>query len=184
MLNVMTERATSMGLIAAGAYIRTLRDALGLRLEDVAAAANTSESQVSRIENGEQETRGSLLLAIVRAVRGRAEHIQDLILDNTLTAEDGKKKAQEWFTRAEVVAGEEARQMTDEELVARLGELDQKLETALALLKHNPELVERLRAYAAGLIDAQTLDLYAQSGKPGVIKRLLQRKRGSRHPTE
>lgn len=91
-----------MSMIAAGAYLRTLREQLGLPREKVAALAGTNGSQLVRIESGEQETRGSLLAALIRAVKGNADQVMDLILDESATAEDGQRLALSWFTGEEL----------------------------------------------------------------------------------
>lgn len=53
---------------AVGAYLRTLREARKLSRASVAAQIGTHESQLVRIEAGDQDTRGSLLLAFINAV--------------------------------------------------------------------------------------------------------------------
>ena len=80
-------------MVAAGAYLRTLREMHGMTREDVAGEARTSISQLVRIEAGEQETRGSLLLRLVAAVRGDAQHLADLLLCPNATAVEGEHKA-------------------------------------------------------------------------------------------
>ena len=79
---------------AAGAYIRTLRERRSLTRDVVADRAGTSVSQLVRIESGEQETRGSLLLRIVAAVQGDARHVAELLLSETATVEHGRELAE------------------------------------------------------------------------------------------
>ncbi|MDP9317022.1 MAG: helix-turn-helix domain-containing protein [Chloroflexota bacterium] len=86
---------------AVGTYIRTLREAHRLSRVDVAVATGTSESQIVRIEAGEQEPRGPLFLKIVNAVRGSADHVMQLVLNESATAEQGQKLAQSWLTEAQ-----------------------------------------------------------------------------------
>jgi transcriptional regulator with XRE-family HTH domain len=88
-----------MGVIAASAYIRTLREARHLSRAKLAAIAGTHESQIERIEKEGQDTRGSLLVAIVRALRGNLNQVGQLMLDVSATAEDGKRLAQEWLVQ-------------------------------------------------------------------------------------
>jgi transcriptional regulator with XRE-family HTH domain len=83
-----------MSLAAAGAYLQLLRERRGLSRADVASAAGTNEAQVIRIEKGEIDTRGSLLLRMVQAVRGRAEDVLKLVTDASATAEDGRRAAE------------------------------------------------------------------------------------------
>jgi transcriptional regulator with XRE-family HTH domain len=61
---------TDMSLVAVGAYLKTLREARGLTLADVASRSSTSETQVIRVESGKIDTRGSLLMHLVHAVEG------------------------------------------------------------------------------------------------------------------
>ena len=86
-----------MSVHAAGSYIRTLREAHQLSRDEIAAAADTSGSQVERIENGKQETRSSVLLGLVRAVRGNVEHLQQLLLDDDAGAQEGVALAKVWL---------------------------------------------------------------------------------------
>lgn len=107
---------TRMSLIAAGAYLRLLRERRGLSAADVASAAGTNEAQVGRIEKGEIDTRGSLLLKMVQAVQGRAEDVLKLVTDASATIEDGRRKAEEALHPSEPTPEEQ-------ELIARLPHL-------------------------------------------------------------
>ena len=78
-----------MSLVAVGAYLKTLRDARGLTLADVASLSQTSETQVIRIESGKIDTRGSLLMRIIHAVEGSADDILRLSLVTEATDGDG-----------------------------------------------------------------------------------------------
>lgn len=156
-------------MIAAGAYIRTLREARHLSRAEVATATGTHESQIVRIENGDQDTRGSLLLAIVRVVRGRADHIQDLILNQTCTADDGKAKAQDWLARIEANALEESRSMTDAELDVAIANLDK--------IRDSPDLINRVTAYIEGLIEGRAVRHVQRPVLPAVRRR----RRGNGH---
>jgi transcriptional regulator with XRE-family HTH domain len=84
-----------MSMLAAGTYIRMLREAKQLSRADLAKQSETNEMQIFRVEKGEIDTRGSLLMKILRVVEGSAEHIADLMLNEDATAEDGKRVAQE-----------------------------------------------------------------------------------------
>jgi transcriptional regulator with XRE-family HTH domain len=83
----------TMSMLAAGTYIKTLREAKQLSRADLAKQSETNEMQILRVEKGEIDTRGSLLMKIVRVVEGSAEHIADLMLNDNATAEDAKKLA-------------------------------------------------------------------------------------------
>lgn len=90
---------------AAGAYLSTLREALGLKPYRLAKMLGTSSSQIERIEAGEIETRSSLLFAFVDAVQGNPEQVMKLVLDKHATAEQGKAVAEAWLSdkeRAEI----------------------------------------------------------------------------------
>ena len=82
---------------AVGAYLRTLREAQHLSRAAVAAQIETHESQLVRIEAGDQDSRGSLLLALVAAVQGRVADVQRLILDKSATESDGRAAAEAWL---------------------------------------------------------------------------------------
>jgi transcriptional regulator with XRE-family HTH domain len=83
-----------MSTVAVGSYIRTLREGRKLTRETVAERVGTSISQLVRIESGEQETRGTLLFAVLSAVQGDPRDIADLLLLEGATANDGVRFAQ------------------------------------------------------------------------------------------
>jgi transcriptional regulator with XRE-family HTH domain len=82
---------------AGGMYLRTLRERRGLSREDIAHELGTDKTQVQRIENGTNDTRGSLLLGFVRAVQGDFGQLADLILNDDATIEDGRQLAEQWL---------------------------------------------------------------------------------------
>jgi transcriptional regulator with XRE-family HTH domain len=138
-----------MTMIAAGMYIRTLRTAQGFSRADVAALTGTHESQVQRIENGEQETRSSLMVRIVRVVGGDIGQVATLLLDECATAEDGQRYAEAWQQRIYDRAAQEAARSTDEELDTEIA----RLSALLMRLRSRPALIERLIGYAQALAD-------------------------------
>jgi transcriptional regulator with XRE-family HTH domain len=81
-------------MVAAGAYIRTLREKRKFTREAVAKLADTSVSQLVRIEAGEQDTRSSLLIRIVTVLQGKVEHIAELLAADSATADDGRALAE------------------------------------------------------------------------------------------
>ena len=126
---------------AVGTYLRTLREAHRLSRAAVASQIGTHESQLVRIEAGEQDSRGSLLLAFVAIVQGRANDIQRLILDQQATAEDGRRLAGEVLTQSE------------RDSILSIADSDPKraaLLRRIAQLSDDPEL----RARIAGYLDA------------------------------
>jgi len=82
---------------AAGAYLRFLRESRKLGRPSVANRIWTSENQVKRIEDGEIDSRGSLLLAFCHAVQGNPGDLQYLMSNPKLTREEGKALATEWL---------------------------------------------------------------------------------------
>lgn len=132
---------------AVGAYLRTLREARKLSRAAVAAQIGTHESQLVRIEAGDQDTRGSLLLAFINVVRGRAEDVQRLILNQNATVEDGRRMADAALTQSE-----QDRLLslvtTDEKRVALLRRVME--------LSDDPELRARIQGYLDGLESGRT----------------------------
>lgn len=126
---------------AAGMYLRTLREARHLSRATVAAQIGTHESQLVRIEAGDQDTRGSLLLAFVNAVQGRADDVQRLMLDKNATAADGRQAADAILTQKE------------RDWLAALANTDER---RAALLRRVWELTNdaELRARIQGYLDA------------------------------
>lgn len=86
-----------MSLVAVGAYLRKLREERGLSRADVIRRVDTNEGQIVRIEAGEVDTRASLFVALTRVLNCNLQHIQDLMLDESATAEDGRALAESWI---------------------------------------------------------------------------------------
>lgn len=86
-----------MGTEAVGSYLKFLRNKRGMTLQQVADASDTSVSQISRIEGGEQETRGSVLLAFTRTVGGSPYDVTQLMLDKDAGADAGEEAAKSWL---------------------------------------------------------------------------------------
>lgn len=136
-----------MSLIAAGAYIRTLREARHLSRAKLAALAGTHESQIERIEKGDQDTRASLLVAMVQAVRGNLTQIGRLLLTEAATADDGRQSAQAWLSHEEQrKSARFIRGMPDSQAAAMLALVER--------LRAHPEALLRLRGYLDGLTEA------------------------------
>ncbi len=58
-----------------GAYLRTLRLGIDLKMEEVAHVLGTSYTQIARIETGKQDTNVKQLIDFAELVRGRAEDV-------------------------------------------------------------------------------------------------------------
>lgn len=82
-----------MGMKATGAYFRHLREHLGLSQAEVARRAGASSSQIYRIEEGQGETRATLVAAVAQVLNARPEDVISLLADNTATIEAGQKLA-------------------------------------------------------------------------------------------
>lgn len=73
---------------SSGLYLRVLREAQGISRRELARQLGVDHSQIERIERGVTDTRGSLLLAMVRALHGDANDVADLI-----TGDDDDERA-------------------------------------------------------------------------------------------
>jgi|SRR5690606_10614666 len=78
------------GGIAVGAYLKFLREARGLKVDEVAEKIGTNDAQVWRIENWKSDTRSTLLFRFILAVQGDANDVFLLINNHNATIEDGK----------------------------------------------------------------------------------------------
>jgi transcriptional regulator with XRE-family HTH domain len=87
----------SVGNKAVGAYLRRLRELHGLSRTKVAAAMDTNENQIKRIEDAVGSTSGLTLLKLIRFLSGSAEQVADLVVKENVSTEDGRQLAEEWF---------------------------------------------------------------------------------------
>lgn len=90
--------------VAVGAYLKTLREMHGLSRAEVAHAIETNEAQILRIERGDIDTRGSLLLRFVMTVRGSAEQLALLMTDPKANDVSARILAEQWLNSAAVGA--------------------------------------------------------------------------------
>lgn len=65
---------------AAMIYLRILREGQELSQADVARAVGVESKQVYRWEKGESKPSGGRIIAMARALRGRFEHVEQLLL--------------------------------------------------------------------------------------------------------
>lgn len=93
----MVSDQNKSGLIAVGAYLRRLRTHRQMTPTVTAAQAGTDPSMLNRIEKGNVDTRGSLLLALTRIVGGNIHDIQQLMHDRYATASTGEHRANKWI---------------------------------------------------------------------------------------
>ena len=66
--------------MSAGIYLKTLRDRQHLTRAEIAKRTGVSVQTISNIENGDKETRGSVLFAFADAVNASLEHLRRLML--------------------------------------------------------------------------------------------------------
>ena len=156
----------TMSLVAAGAYLRTLREAHELSRAKVATLAGTHESQIERIERGGGETRASLLLSFAQVVDADLNDLTSLLLGTDLTKDDGIQAAQQRLhavvedTRPldeqalELLTEEQLNLMkeiiptlTDEEFARLVEEIKAAVEEESS---SDPSLIDALRAFVSG----------------------------------
>jgi transcriptional regulator with XRE-family HTH domain len=157
---------TAMSTVAAGAYIRTLRETRQLTRAKLAALTGTNIAQIERIERGEQETRGSLLIAIVQAIQGNLEQIGQLLLSDTATADDGQQLARAWLTQEEQRQIDQfAAQIPNSQIAAVNAYIEQ--------LQADPGAIFRLRGYLERMIEERLKEQQTQTHTkpPSVRKR-------------
>lgn len=90
----------SQNIEAVGAYLQRLRQKKEMSRIQLATLVGTTETSLWRIESGKQEPRGPLLFALVQAVDGRIEDVQQLLFDDTATRDDADQLANQAFSRA------------------------------------------------------------------------------------
>jgi transcriptional regulator with XRE-family HTH domain len=129
-----------MSMIAAGAYLWELRDAKKLSREELADAIGTNDVQVMRIEKGEIDTRGSLLLRFIHKVNGDFEEVVRLMDDPTASEEEGRRRALEWANRKV----EERKAGQHDPL------FEEVLNEMAAEYRRRPTVLGQIRAFIAG----------------------------------
>jgi transcriptional regulator with XRE-family HTH domain len=82
-----------MSMRAAGAYLRLMRENLGISQAEVARRIGVSSSQVHRIEEGPGETRATLVASVAIAVQAEPEDILKLLSDENATEDTGHNLA-------------------------------------------------------------------------------------------
>jgi hypothetical protein len=87
------DRMGVMGMKAAGEYLHILREHYPLTLAAAGKRLNTSASLIFRIERGNGETRGTLLVGFIRLVNASPDEVINLLLDPNATAEEGERMA-------------------------------------------------------------------------------------------
>lgn len=129
-------------MLAVGTYLRTLREAQDMSRARLAAQVGTHESQIVRIEAGDQDSRGSLLLRIVAAVHGSADDVQRLAMDDTATADTGRELAERVLSHEQTAS------------IWALADTDPKraaLVRRILRMTDDPEVIQRLQGYLDAL---------------------------------
>ncbi|MFP4441006.1 MAG: helix-turn-helix transcriptional regulator [Chloroflexaceae bacterium] len=144
------------GLVAVGAYLRRLRTHRQMTPTVTAASVGTDPSMLNRIEKGNIDTRGSLLLALTQAVGGNVSDVQRLMHDHYATAITGEQRANAWIALVEMPpTPDEVQQLT------------QAL-TTLAQPATAPTLSDEEQRQRLALLRATLRDLTPRSDDPPV----------------
>lgn len=121
-------------MIAAGAYIRSVREGRGMTRAELASLLETTETQLFRVESGQQDTRGSSLMRIVSAIGANIKHVYDLLMDESSTAEDGQRLAMQWLSRDDRAMLDSIPDEQIQEVVRILDEMKQRDSTSLDMV--------------------------------------------------
>lgn len=134
-----------MGIEAAGAYLRALREGRGIGRGALAKELGIDHSQIERIEKGQTDTRGSLLLAIVVKLEGDADQVATLITSKDASIEDAQQMAQTWISHQSHI---------QEELYTEISEISEQLQRSAYLthqwIGYGHRLIDELRERNGG----------------------------------
>lgn len=121
-------------MIAAGAYLRVLREAKGLSRAEMADRLGATETNLWRIEEDGQEPKAGLLLGFINEVRGSAIDFYRLLADTNAGDEVGRELAHMRLSRPETEKIEQLREALGDDALAE----------AAAILAADPGLVDAL----------------------------------------
>lgn len=124
---------------AVGAYIRALRQERELSQVRLAELVGVSNNTIWRIEAGQQEPKGNQLAAILTIVKGRIDHVYELLSNALATKADGEAKAKQHLTTESVLALADS----DPKRIALL--------KRIMVLSDDPKLRQRIDDYLDGL---------------------------------
>lgn len=82
-----------MGMLAAGAYLRSLRKARGLSRVAVVTTIGTDTKTLWSWETGSVQPLALSVARLTAVVAGDARHVQALLLDDSATVPDGERLA-------------------------------------------------------------------------------------------
>lgn len=138
-------------MVAAGSYIRTLRERRRLTQAEVIERAaqwlngkKIDSTTLWRIETGQKKTRSDILSAVVEAVEGNSDDVSRLMNDPLATPADGEDRARQWFDRAEIARMDQIITETKSDDLDRIiGDLREEYQ-------HDPGVLTFLRGALAG----------------------------------
>lgn len=133
-----------MNMKAIGVYIRELRIHSGMTQLELANAVGTTPTQIGRYENGASPNAPvDLLFRVVKEVKGRADDLMRLTLEENPTVDLARLLARQALTSAEEAQVEQFLD-SDEETRALL-------ESVYEAATHNKALRGEIRGFLAGL---------------------------------
>lgn len=86
-----------MSTVAAGTYLRLLREHQRLSRQAVAEALSTSDSQIERIELGQTNTRGTMWFQVAELLSANIVELARLLTDARADKGDGAAAAEAWL---------------------------------------------------------------------------------------
>lgn len=132
-------------MTAAGAYLRTLREARGFSRAEIADRLGATETNLWRIEEDGQEPRVGLFLGFIREVRGSVADFRRLLFDEHATDVAGRELAHLRLSRMELDQIEELRDL--------LG--DEALVEVTSIFASDPGLIEALGRIGGAFADSR-----------------------------
>lgn len=120
-----------MGIEAAKAFLREIRDERGISQEQLASAIGLSLRQFSRWETENSKLKGEDLVRAIDFLKAPYEYVRGLILDDDADAKIGREAARRWLEGGgQEVLSDFAEKATDEQF--------QQAMVMLAALRANP----------------------------------------------
>ncbi|NTU85591.1 MAG: helix-turn-helix transcriptional regulator [Chloroflexales bacterium] len=117
-----------MSAKAVGAYLATVREARGITTKTVAEAIHSSPTHVWRIEKGVTEgVSAELLHRFIAAIGARLEEVHQILLDEAMPADEGKRLAHELIASEQLPGSDLTDQSSDAEVRQALRDLEQRL---------------------------------------------------------
>jgi transcriptional regulator with XRE-family HTH domain len=111
-----------MGMVAASAYLQTLREGRKVSRAKLAAQLGVSEMSIWRIEEEGQEPKAEFFMALVKALGGDPNHLLRLLTEDA-TQEEGERLARTVLQAQDRQIGELVAASSDAELDYVLAQL-------------------------------------------------------------